>query len=296
MAASLLGVGIVQRAVSADREENLRATADGVRQARARGARLVVLGELFTSPYFCQTEDPEQFIRAETIPGPTTIAMSALAAECEVVLVVPLFERRAPGLYHNSLVVLGPQGETLGQYRKLHIPDDPQFFEKFYFAPGDLGVLACSTPFGSLGTLICWDQWFPEAARLAAMKGAEVIAYPTAIGWMPCEKAQEGATQLDAWRTIQRAHAIANGVFVVCANRVGFEPSSAGGIEFWGHSFVCDPQGIVLAEAGEAEEVLVAELDLDRIDAVRRWWPFFRDRRVDAYGDLTARWLGKDPG
>lgn len=287
-----LRVGLVQRAVSPDREENLRATARLVREAAARGAQVVVLAELFASPYFCQTQDPDHFDWAEPIPGPTTRAMSALAGDCGVVLVVPLFERRAPGLYHNSLVVFGPGGEELGRYRKLHIPDDPQFLEKFYFTPGDGELLVCATPRCALGTLICWDQWFPEAARLTALAGAEVLAYPTAIGWMPSEKASEGEAQLDAWRTIQRAHAIANGVFVVSVNRIGFEPSPGGGIEFWGHSFVCDPQGVVLAEAGEQEAVLVVELDLARIEAVRRWWPFFRDRRLDVYAGLTARWLG----
>ncbi len=292
MADRTLSVALVQRAVSEDRAENRRATADRVREARDRGARVVVLGELFATRYPCQTEDPARFALAEPIPGPTTAAMSTLAAECGVVLVVPLFERRAPGLCHNSLVVLGTEGETLGLYRKLHVPDDPQFYEKFYFTPGDGGCLVCPTPFGALGTLICWDQWFPEAARLTALAGAELLLYPTAIGWMPSEKAAEGAAQLDAWRTIQRAHAIANGVFVVSVNRVGFEPSPEGGIEFWGHSFVCDPQGVVLAEAGEGEELVVVELDLSRIEAVRAWWPFLRDRRVDAYAGLTERWLG----
>jgi N-carbamoylputrescine amidase len=292
MADRTLTIGLVQRAMSEALDENLRATTACVRQARERGARLVVLPELFTTRYFCQTEDPAHFDLAEPIPGPTSAAMSALAAELGLVLVVPLFERRAPGLYHNSLLVLGPRGETLGHYRKLHIPDDPQFLEKFYFAPGDRGTLVCSTPLGAIGALICWDQWFPEAARLTALGGAELIVYPTAIGWMPSEKAAEGAAQLDAWRTIQRSHAIANGVFVVSVNRVGHEPGPDGGLEFWGHSFVCDPQGVVLAEAGEGEEVVVVDLDLGRIEAVRRWWPFLRDRRVDVYGGLAERWLG----
>ncbi|HEY3253910.1 MAG TPA: nitrilase-related carbon-nitrogen hydrolase, partial [Polyangiaceae bacterium] len=205
--------------------------------------------------------------------------------------VTPIFEKRAPGVYHNSVVVLGPQGNTIGLYRKMHIPDDPLFMEKYYFTPGDLGFLTFETETAKVGTLICWDQWYPEAARLTAMRGAEVLTYPTAIGWHPAEKEQYGAAQLSAWQTIQRSHAIANGVFVVAVNRVGHEGPADGGIEFWGHSFVADPFGVVLAEAGQAEETLVVECDLSRQEWVRRNWPFFRDRRIDAYGDLTQRFL-----
>ena len=291
-------VGLVQLAASNDPDQNRRRTVERVREAVERGARLVCLQELFASRYFCQVEDPAAFDLAERIPGPSTKVLGALARELGVVIVVPLFEQRAVGLYHNSCVVLGPDGEPLTHYRKLHIPDDPQYLEKFYFTPGDLGYRACKTPFGTVGTLICWDQWYPEAARLTALLGAQILTYPTAIGWLPAEKAAEGDAQLDAWRTMHRSHAIANGAFVVSVNRVGFEPKPGGGagegIEFWGHSFVCDPQGVVLAEAGEAEEVLVVECDLERSEAVRRWWPFFRDRRIDTYQDLTARWLGDE--
>jgi N-carbamoylputrescine amidase len=215
--------------------------------------------------------------------------MAQVAKACAVSVVVPIFERRAAGLYHNSLAVVGPDGDTLGVYRKMHIPDDPLFLEKFYFTPGDLGFRSIETPVGNLGTLICWDQWYPEAARLTAMQGAQLLVYPTAIGWHPKEKAEFGAAQLSAWQTMQRSHAIANGVFVIAVNRVGHEGPPDGGLDFWGHSFVCDPFGVVLAEAGELEEVLVVECDLARSEWVRQNWPFFRDRRIDAYGDLTAR-------
>jgi N-carbamoylputrescine amidase len=217
--------------------------------------------------------------------------MAAVAKAGRCSIVVPLFERRAAGVYHNSLVVLGPNGETLGHYRKMHIPDDPLFYEKFYFTPGDLGFMSIPTPQASLGPLICWDQWYPEAARLTALRGAELLVYPTAIGWHPKEKAEYGPSQLAAWQTIQRSHAIANGVFVVAVNRVGHEGAKDGGLEFWGHSFVADPAGVVIAEAGEGEETLLVECDLSRVEAVRRGWPFLRDRRIDAYSSITARLL-----
>ncbi len=282
-------VGLVQHASAGTRSANVHKSLAGIRDAAARGAKLIVLQELFAADYFCQEQDPRHFELAEPLDGPTAQEVAAVARETATTVVVPLFERRAPGLYHNSLIVVGPSGETLGTYRKMHIPDDPQFLEKYYFAPGDLGFSPIDTPQARLGALICWDQWYPEAARLMSLAGAEILAYPTAIGWMPSEKPSLGASQLDAWRTIQRSHAIANGVFVVAVNRVGLEGSPVTGLEFWGHSFVCDPAGNVLAEAGEGEETLVVECELSLIEEQRRWWPFFRDRRVDAYGDLTER-------
>src|SRR5262245_4928783 len=291
MKSRVLKVGLVQTKVAADKPKTVEKTAERVREAASRGAKLVCLQELFASEYFCQSEDHSQFELAEPIPGPTTEAMAKVAKETGVSIVVPLFERRAAGVYHNSLVVIGPNGGILGQYRKMHIPDDPLFYEKFYFTPGDLGFVAVPTPEASVGPLICWDQWYPEAARLTALRGAEVLVYPTAIGWHPSEKAEYGAAQLSAWQTIQRAHAIANGVFVVAVNRVGHEGPKGAGLEFWGHSFVADPFGVVLAEAGEGEEVLVVECDLGRVEEVRRNWPFLRDRRIDAYGGITSRLL-----
>ncbi len=291
MKSRVLSVGLVQAKVGRDKAATVEKTAERVREAARRGAKLVCLQELFASEYFCQTEDAALFELAEPIPGPTTSAMATVAREAGVSIVVPVFERRAAGVYHNSLVVVGPSGEFLGQYRKMHIPDDPLFYEKFYFTPGDLGFVAIPTPESMVGPLICWDQWYPEAARLTALRGAEILVYPTAIGWHPSEKAQTGAAQLSAWQTIQRAHAIANGVFVVAVNRVGHEGPKEGGIEFWGHSFVADPFGIVLAEAGEDEEVLVVECDLGRVEEVRRNWPFLRDRRIDAYSGLGSRLL-----
>jgi len=291
MKSRVLSVGLVQTTVGRDKAETVAKTAERVREAARRGAKLVCLQELFASEYFCQSEDHAQFELAEPIPGPTTEAMAKVAKEAGVSIVVPLFERRAAGVYHNSLVVLGPSGDVLGKYRKMHIPDDPLFYEKFYFTPGDLGFVAVRTPESVVGPLICWDQWYPEAARLTALRGAEILVYPTAIGWHPSEKAQYGAAQLSAWQTIQRAHAIANGVFVVAVNRVGHEGPKDGGLDFWGHSFVADPFGIVLAEAGEGEEVLVVECDLARVEEVRRNWPFLRDRRIDAYGGIGSRLL-----
>jgi N-carbamoylputrescine amidase len=291
MKSRVLSVGLVQTTVGKDKADTIRKTAERVREAAKRGAKLVCLQELFASEYFCQSEDHACFELAEPIPGPTTEAMAKVAQEASVSIVVPLFERRAAGVYHNSLVVVGPNGAVLGQYRKMHIPDDPLFYEKFYFTPGDLGFVAVKTPESTVGPLICWDQWYPEAARLTALRGAEILVYPTAIGWHPSEKAQYGAAQLSAWQTIQRAHAIANGVFVVAVNRVGHEGPKDGGLDFWGHSFVADPFGVVLAEAGEGEEVLVVECDLGRVEEVRRNWPFLRDRRIDAYGGIGSRLL-----
>jgi N-carbamoylputrescine amidase len=266
----------------------------GVREAAARGAKLVVLPELFRSLYFCQSEDHAQFALAEPIPGPSTEALGKLARELDVVIVASLFERRAAGLYHNTAVTLDATGEIAGVYRKMHIPDDPLYYEKFYFTPGDLGFRACDTAVGRVGTLVCWDQWFPEGARLTALEGAALLCYPTAIGWHPSEKARLGAAQADAWRTVQRAHAIANGVYVCAVNRVGHEGDANGGIEFFGGSFVCDPFGEVIAEAGrEGPQVLIADVDLAHQESVRQHWPFLRDRRVDAYAPITARHLQK---
>ncbi len=293
MAAAALKVGLVQlRAEGDDRQANLAKTLDAVRVAAGRGAKVICLQELFAASYFCQTEDWARFELAEPIPGPSSEAVARVARELGVVIVASLFERRAPGLHHNTSLVIGPDGSELGRYRKMHIPDDPQFLEKFYFAPGDLGFVAVKTPWATLGPLVCWDQWYPEAARLTALKGAEILVYPTAIGWMQSEKAEFGQSQLDAWKTMQRSHAIANGTFVVAVNRVGQEPGPDGGIEFWGHSFVADPMGRILCEAGEGEEVLVADCDLSLIGSTREIWPFFRDRRIDAYVGLDRRWLG----
>ncbi len=287
-------VGLVQMAMSADPQENLDKAAARVAEAAGKGAQVVCLPELYRSPYFCQREDAALFDLAETVPGPSTERLSEVARKAGVAVVVPIFEKRAAGLYHNSAVVLDADGTTAGLYRKMHIPDDPSFYEKFYFTPGDLGFRAFDTRFGKIGTLICWDQWYPEGARLTALRGAAVLFYPTAIGWHPHEKERHGAHQRDAWRTVQRGHAIANGCYVAAVNRVGKEPGPPGqaGLEFWGTSFLCDPFGVVVAEASTAgEEILVAEVDLGRIEEVRRGWPFLRDRRIDAYAGLEKRFL-----
>ena len=285
-------VGLVQdQAADRDIEQNVERAIAGVREAHRRGAQIVCLQELFNAPYFCKSLKMEWFDIAEPIPGPTTGKLSQLASELSVVIVASLFERRAAGVYHNTAAILDADGSLLGVYRKMHIPDDPLYYEKFYFTPGDTGFRAWDTPWCKIGTLICWDQWYPEAARLTAMRGAQILFYPTAIGWLPQDKAEFGAAQLDAWKTVQRGHAIANGVFVVAVNRVGHEPSANGGIQFWGHSFVADPFGVVLAEAGEDEEVLVVSVDLRRSEATRRNWPFFRDRRIDAYAGIERRFL-----
>ena len=287
-------VGLVQMAMSPDPAANLDRALSAIREAAASGAGVVCLPELFRSPYFCQREDPRLFDLAEPVPGPTTEAVGAAARQEGVVVVAPVFERRAPGLYHNSAVVIDATGEAVGLYRKMHIPDDPAYYEKFYFTPGDLGFRAFDTRAGRIGTLICWDQWYPEGARLTALQGAVILFFPTAIGWHPVEKEAHGAAQRDAWRTIQRSHAIANGVYVAAVNRVGHEKPSEGGpgLEFWGSSFLCDPFGVVVAEASpEKEEVVVGEVDLDRLEDVRRNWPFLRDRRTDAYAGIERRFI-----
>ncbi len=290
--ASTFRVGLVQMACSADPGENLEKVRWKVREAAGQGAGIVCLQELFRSQYFCREENAELFALAEPVPGPTTEALGKLARDLGVVIIASLFERRAAGLYHNTAAVINADGAIEGLYRKMHIPDDPLYYEKFYFTPGDLGFPAFDTPCGSVGVLVCWDQWYPEAARLSALGGAQVLFYPTAIGWHPSEKATHGAAQLDAWRTIQRAHAIANGVYVAAVNRVGYEGPPGCGLEFWGSSFVADPFGQVIAQASSAEEeVLMAECDPKRVEEVRRNWPFLRDRRIDAYGPLCQRWL-----
>jgi len=287
-------IGLVQSSCSLDPNENLAKTEWKVREAAARGAQIVCLQELFRSQYFCREENADLFALAESIPGPSTTALGKIARELKVVIVSSLFERRASGLYHNTAAVLGPDGEITGLYRKMHIPDDPLYFEKYYFTPGDLGFSSISTPYGRLGVLVCWDQWYPEGARIAALSGADVLVYPTAIGWHPSEKAQYGAAQLDAWRTIQRSHAIANGIYVAAVNRVGYEGPPDLGLEFWGSSFVADPFGQVIAEAStDREEILIAECDPRRMEEVRRNWPFLRDRRIDAYAPILERWLDK---
>jgi len=287
-----LRAGLVQHACTDNRDETLARTETGIRQAAAQGAQLIVLQELHTSLYFCQHESTELFDLAETIPGPSTEWLGGLAAELGVVIVGSLFERRAPGLYHNTAVVLERNGRLVGTYRKMHIPDDPGYYEKFYFTPGDLGFEPIDTSAGRLGVLVCWDQWYPEAARLMAMAGAELLIYPTAIGWNPDDTAEEQARQRDAWITIQRSHAVANGLPVLACNRVGHEPDPTGqlsGSQFWGSSFVAGPQGELLGQLGDDPDVLCVDIDLARSENVRRWWPFLRDRRIDAYGDLTQR-------
>ena len=285
-------IGLVQMRCTDDPGRNLATAERLIRRAARDGASLVCLPELFRSLYFCQTEDHDRFALAEPIPGPTTRALGALARRLRVVVVGSVFERRAPGVYHNTAAVLDADGSLAGLYRKMHIPDDPLYYEKFYFTPGDLGFRAVPTRVGRVGTLVCWDQWYPEAARLTALQGALVLVYPTAIGWHPREKAEFGREQLDAWRTIQRAHAIANGVYVAAVNRVGHEGPKDGGLEFWGSSFLCDPFGKVLAEASrDREEVVLAEVDPARQETVRQHWPFLRDRRVDAYAPITQRLL-----
>ena len=293
MASRTLTVGVVQQRCGERRDENLAAGVAGIREAARRGARLVLLPELHALRYFCQTEDPALFDLAEPVPGPTTEALARVAAELHVVLVASVFERRAPGLHHNTAAVLDADGRLAGLYRKMHVPDDPGYYEKFYFAPGDLGFEPVPSAAGRLGVQVCWDQWYPEGARLMALRGADLLCYPTAIGWSSEDDPAEQARQREAWRTIQRAHAIANGLCVLVANRTGHEPDPSGrtdGIRFWGSSFVAGPQGEILAEATDDPAVLVAELDLGRSEEVRRIWPYLRDRRVDAYGDLARRW------
>jgi N-carbamoylputrescine amidase len=288
---SSVTLGLVQHQCAVEPDVNMRKAVQGIRDAAARGAQIVCLQELFRSQYFCQVEDHRFFDLAEPIPGPSTEALSALAAELGVVIVASLFEKRAEGLYHNTAAIIDADGRYLGKYRKMHIPDDPQYYEKFYFTPGDLGFRSWDTRFGRIGVLVCWDQWYPEAARLTAMSGAQILFYPTAIGWLPPEKAEHGAQQQSAWETIQRSHAIANGVYVCAVNRVGHEGDPTGGIEFWGGSFVADPGGRVLVKGGPGEEVLTTTVDLGKVGVSRTHWPFLRDRRIDAYQDITKRYL-----
>ena len=293
--ARTLKVGIIQQANSADHAENKERLQASIRQVAAQGAELVVLQELHNGLYFCQTEDVHVFDQAEPIPGPSTEEYGALARELGIVLVLSLFERRAAGLYHNTSVVLERDGSIAGKYRKMHIPDDPAYYEKFYFTPGDLGFEPINTSVGRLGVLVCWDQWYPEAARLMAMRGADLLIYPTAIGYAASDDEAEQQRQREAWTTIQRAHAVANGLPVVAVNRVGFEPDPSQqtpGINFWGSSFVAGPQGELLFRANDTEEQrAIVDVDLAHSEQVRRWWPFFRDRRIDEYGGLTQRFL-----
>jgi N-carbamoylputrescine amidase len=284
-------LGLVQMAMSDDQSDNMRRAVAGVREAAAKGAKVICLPELFLSRYFCQVEDHRFFQLAEPIPGPSTTSLGALAKELGVVIIASLFEKRAEGLYHNTTAILDADGKYLGKYRKMHIPDDPNYYEKFYFTPGDLGFRSWDTQHAKAGVLICWDQWYPEAARLTALTGAQILFYPTAIGWLIPEKAEYGAAQQASWETIQRSHAIANGVFVVAVNRVGVEPGPNQGIEFWGGSFVAAPNGEIIAKAGTGEETIVVEVDTSRVDVARTHWPFLRDRRVDAYGGIVSRYL-----
>jgi N-carbamoylputrescine amidase len=287
-------VGLVQMKCTTNKEENLARATEKVREAAKRGAQIISLHELFAGEYFCRTEDAALFDLAEPVPGPTTERLAKVAKELKVAFVVSVFERRAAGVYHNTCAVLDADGSYLGKYRKMHIPDDPLYYEKFYFTPGDLGFLNFDTKYARVGVQICWDQWYPEGSRLTAMKGAQVIFYPTSIGWHPHEKGEVGAAQLDSWKTIQRAHAVANGIYVAVVNRVGYEgkpEKGDAGLEFWGNSFVADPSGQVMAEAAQGkEEILVVECDPAKSEDARRNWPFFRDRRIDAFGGLLERW------
>lgn len=286
-------IGLVQMACSTNVDANLEKSVCRVREAAARGAEIVCLQELFRSQYFCREENAELFDLAETIPGPTTEALGAVARNLRVSIVASVFEKRAQGLYHNTAAILDADGSIAGLYRKMHIPDDPLYFEKFYFTPGDLGFRCFETRYSRIGVLVCWDQWYPEGARITSLQGASVLFYPTAIGWHPAEKERYGEAQLDAWRTIQRAHAIANGVFVAAVNRTGFEGTRESGLEFWGSSFVADPFGRIMAQARvDEEEIVVAECDPKQMDEVRRNWPFLRDRRIDAYAPIMQRWIG----
>jgi N-carbamoylputrescine amidase len=292
-ASTEIKLGLIQTGVSPDPAANLKKTVALIERAAKSGARIICTQELFRSQYFCQTEDHKNFLLAEKIPGPSTDAFQKLAKKHRVVIVASLFEKRASGVYHNTAAVIDADGSLLGIYRKMHIPDDPLFYEKFYFTPGDLGFKAWQTKYGKIGVLICWDQWYPEAARLTAMQGAEILFYPTAIGWHPSEKKKYGIKQHGAWETIQRAHAVANGCYVAVTNRVGheiLEGVGGDGIEFWGQSFVAGTSGEIIAKAGsDREEILIASIDLAHVDVTRTHWPFLRDRRIDAYGDLTKR-------
>ncbi len=299
MAAEKFRVGLVQMSATPDPENNLQRAIEHVRNAAGKGAQVVCLPELFQTQYFCQREDAALFDLAEPIPGPTSAKLAEVAKQLRIVLIASLFEKRAPGVYHNTAAIFDADGSLRGLYRKMHIPDDPLYYEKFYFTPGDLGFRAFDTNAGRIGTLVCWDQWYPEGARLTALQGATVLFYPTAIGWHPAEKAEFGKAQHDAWRTIQRAHAIANGVYVAVVNRVGFEngdirgkSASGAGLEFWGGSFLCDPFGRVIAESShDKEEILTGEVDLRILEDIRRNWPFLRDRRIDSYAPITNRMI-----
>ena len=285
-------LGLIQAKANCDPAINLSETLAKVERAARDGANIVCTQELFATEYFCQSEDHENFRLAETIPGPTTKAFQRLAKRFEIVVIISLFEKRGSGVYHNSAAIIDADGSLLGIYRKMHIPDDPLYYEKFYFTPGDLGFRSWKTRFGKIGVLICWDQWYPEAARLTAMRGAEILFYPTAIGWHPSEKEQYGEQQRNAWETIQRSHAVANGCYVASVNRVGHEtPIGGDGIEFWGNSFIAGTSGEILSQAGLDETVLLQKVDLCRVDATRTHWPFLRDRRIDAYGEITKRLL-----
>ena len=290
-------LGLIQMRGTKYAVENLTRAIDSIREAARRGAQIVCMHELFLGEYFCRTEDAALFDLAEPVPGPATEALGKIARENNVAIVASLFERRAPGIYHNTCAVLDADGSYLGKYRKMHIPEDPLYYEKFYFTPGDLGFPNFDTRFGRIGVQICWDQWHPEGSRIVALGGAQVIFYPTSIGWHPAEKKEYGPPQVDAWRTMHRSHAIANGVYVAAVNRVGYEGNpKAGdpGLEFWGGSFVADPLGQVVAEASnDKEEILVVECDPAKIEDTRRHWPFLRDRRIDAYDPIRSRWLGK---
>ena len=287
-------IALIQQSNTANHRENVAKLENNIRKAAAEGTELIVLQELHNGLYFCQTEDTNVFEQAETIPGPSTESFGRLAAELGVVIVLSLFEKRAAGLYHNTAVVLEKDGSIAGKYRKMHIPDDPAYYEKFYFTPGDLGFEPIQTSVGKLGVLVCWDQWYPEAARLMAMAGAELLIYPTAIGWESSDTDEEKTRQLNAWITVQRGHAVANGLHVLSCNRTGHEADPSGvtnGIQFWGNSFVAGPQGEFLAQASnDKEENIIIDIDLQRSENVRRWWPFFRDRRIDAFGDISKRW------
>jgi N-carbamoylputrescine amidase len=285
-------VGLIQMRCSTEAADNLERARSMLCQAAARGARIACLPELFRTQYFCQAEEAARFELAEPIPGPTTEMLAEVARQSEMVVLGSIFERRAPGIYHNTAVVIDADGSLCGRYRKMHIPDDPLYYEKYYFTPGDLGFQAFETSWARVGTLVCWDQWYPEAARLTALKGAEILFYPTAIGWHPAEKAEFGTAQASAWEIMQRAHAIANGVYVAAVNRVGHEGPVQGGLEFWGRSFLADPFGRIIACAGsDTEEVLIATCDPKLQEETRRNWPFFRDRRIDAYAPITERFL-----
>jgi N-carbamoylputrescine amidase len=294
---SILRLGLLQQACSADPRANLKKTLALAERAAKQGAQIICTQELFRSQYFCQSEDHANFALAESIPGPSTDAFQKLAKKHRVVVIASLFEKRAAGLYHNTAAIIDADGSLLGIYRKMHIPDDPLFYEKFYFTPGDLGFRAWQTRYAKIGVLICWDQWYPEGARLTALQGAEILFYPTAIGWHPREKKKYGALQYGAWETIQRAHAVANGCYVAVANRIGLErPAGGDGLEFWGQSFVAGTSGQLLAKASEdREEILLVPVDLSNVDVTRTHWPFLRDRRIDAYGGLTQRLIDQAP-